>query len=135
VVLRGLPVGADLTLVQGLIHGGAIDTFALGVNGTAAVTFTSADACDTYSAKYPNGIAFKHKGKSYVAFVEKGSEVNVMSGMLQGQLDCGASRCVRAVGADHDWGMGALMKLAGGKNRKVEHIVDALRGDVSDYLV
>lgn len=134
-VLRGLPIDADLTLVQGLIHGGAIDTFALGVNSTAAVTFTSADACDTYFAKYPNGVAFKYKGKSYVAFVEKGSEVNVISGMLQGHLECGASRCVRAVGVDHDWGMGALMKLAAGKNRKVEHIGDGLRGQVSPYLV
>jgi hypothetical protein len=34
------------------------------------------------------------------------------------------------VGADHDWGIGALQKLAGGHGRKVEHIGDGLRGEV-----
>ena len=133
VFLRGLPITADLTLVQSLIHGGAIDTYALGGNGTAAVTFTAADACDAYYAKYPNGLKFKYNGKDYVAYVDKSTDVNVISGMLQGQLACGASRCVRAVGADHDWGMRALIKLAEGKTRKgkVENIVDAWRNEVS----
>jgi hypothetical protein len=60
-------------------------------------------------------------------------DVDVISGMLQGYVDCGASRCVRAVGADEDWGMGALKKLAEGKNRKgkVENITDVYRNGVS----
>lgn len=133
VILRGLPVSADLTLVQSLIHGGAIDTYALGANGTANVTFTTADACDAYYGKYPNGLTVKYKGKNYVVYVEKGTDVNVVSGTLQGHLECGASRCVRAVGADHDWGMAALIKLAEGKTRKgkVEHVSDAWRNEVS----
>lgn len=133
VVLRGLPVSADLTLVHSIIHGGAIDNFALGANGTAQVTFTTPEACDAYYAKYPNGVAVKYKGRSYVVFVEKTTDVNVVSGMLRGQLEAGASRCVRAVGADHDWGMGALIKLAEGKTRKgkLEHIADVWRNEVS----
>lgn len=133
ILLRGLPASADLTLVQSIIHGGAIDNFSLGVNGTAQVTFTTSEACDAYYAKYPNGLTVKYKGKNCVVFVEKAQDVNVVSGMLQGQLDCGASRCVRAVGADHDWGMTALIKLAEGKTRKgkVEHIADIWRSEVS----
>jgi hypothetical protein len=97
------------------------------------VTFTTPEACDAYYTKYPNGIAVKYKGRNCVVFVEKTTDVNVVSGMLQGQLEAGASRCVRAVGADHDWGMGALIKLAEAKTRKgkVEHIADAWRNEVS----
>lgn len=132
VVLRGLPATADLTLVQSIINGGAIDNFALGSNGTAQVTFTTPEACNAYYTKNPNGVVVKYKGRNIVVFVEKTTEVNVISGMLQGQLEAGASRCVRAVGADHDWGMGALVKLAEGKTRKrkVEHIADVWRNEV-----
>jgi hypothetical protein len=132
VILRGLPVATDLTLLQSLIYGGTIDTFALGVNGTASVTFTTSEACDAYYAKYPNGMTFKYKGKGYVVYVEKGKDVDVVSGMLRGHLECGASRCVRATGADEDWGMKALLKLAEGKTRvgKVEHIGDVWRNQV-----
>lgn len=76
---------------------------------------------------------FKHKGRSYTVLVEKCTDVDVISGMLQGYIDCGASRCVRAIGADEDWGMGALKKLAEGKSRKrkVENITDVYRNGVS----
>jgi hypothetical protein len=132
ILLRALPASADLTFVQSVISGGAIDNFALGANGTAQVTFTTPEACDAYCNKYPNGVVVKFKGRNIVLFVEKTTDVNVVSGMLQGQLEAGASRCVRAVGADHDWGMTALIKLAEGKTRKgkVEHIADAWRNEV-----
>lgn len=119
-----------------MIHGGAIDNFALGTNGTAQVTFTTPEACETYCNKYPNGVVVKFKGRNIVLFVDKTTEVNVVSGMLQGQLEAGASRCVRAVGADHDWGVGALIKLAEGKTRKgkVEHIADTWRNEVRPFL-
>jgi hypothetical protein len=68
---------------QSHIYGGAIDTYALGSSGSAAVIFTTADASDTYFAKYPNGVTFKYKGKNVVAVVEKNTGVNVDSGMLR----------------------------------------------------
>lgn len=132
--LSDLPVDADLTLVQSLIHGGSIDDMLLmTASRVAYVRFTSGDACDTYCAKYPNGLMFKHKGRSYTVLVEKCKDVDVISGMLQGYIHCGASRCVRAIGADEDWGMGALKKLAEGKSRKrkVENITDVYRNGVS----
>ena len=132
--LSGLPQNdTDLTLIQSLISGGAIDNFVLAGPGVAYVTFTSGSACDKFCDRYPNGLTFKQQGKSYVVFVDKGKDVDVISGVLQGYIDCGASRCVRAIGADDDWGMRALQKLAEGKTRKgkVESIIDSYRNEVS----
>ena len=105
----------------------------MGASQVAYVRFTSGDACDTYCAKYPNGLTFKYKGRPHTVFVEKCKDADVISGMLQGYIDCGASRCVRAIGVHEDWGMGALMKLAEGKcrKRKVENITDVYRSGVS----
>ena len=105
----------------------------MGTSRVAYVRFTSGDACDAYCAKYPNGLTFKFRGRAHTVFVDKCKEVDVVSGMLQGYIDCGASRCVRAIGADENWGMGALKKLAEGKSRKgkVENITDVDRNGVS----
>jgi hypothetical protein len=105
----------------------------MGASRVAYVRFTSGDACEKYCANYPNGLTFKYRGRSYTISVDKCKDVDVISGMLQGYIDCGASRCVRAIGADEDWGMRALMKLAEGKNRKgkVENITDVYRDRVS----
>jgi hypothetical protein len=104
----------------------------MGASGVAYVRFTSGDACDKYCEKYQNGLTFRYRGRSYTVVVDKCTEVDITSGMLQGYIDCGASRCVRAIGADEDWGMGALKKLAEGKSRKgkVENITDVYRNGI-----
>lgn len=105
----------------------------MGASGVAYIRFTSSDACDGYCRTYPNGLIFKNRGRSHTVFVNKCKDVDVISGMLQTYIDCGATRCVRAIGADEDWGMGALKKLAEGKSRqgKVENITDVYRNGVS----
>jgi hypothetical protein len=102
-------------------------------NVSAYVTLTSGDACDDYFNRYPNGIEFGFSGKKYVAFVERGETVDVMSGMMQGYLDCAASRVVKVSGVDDDWGIVALNKMAEGKNqiRQVESIIDTYHNRVS----
>ena len=133
IILTGLPVNTDLTLVQSLVSGGAIENFTLSPGGkTAYVTFTTGDACDSFYDRYPNGIPFKFESKPYTAFVDKSSDVDVISGVLQGHLDCGATRCVRVAGVDEDWGMRSLHRLAQGSNpqRKVENIVDSYRNGI-----
>jgi hypothetical protein len=132
--LSSLPADADLTLVQSLVHGGAIDDMVLmGASGVAYVRFISGDACDKYCENYQNGLNFRYKGRLHTAFVDKCTEVEIISGMLQGYIDCGASRCVCAIGADEDWSMGGLKILAEGKSRKgkVENITDVYRNGVS----
>ena len=119
--------------MQGLISGGSIDNFILAGPGTVAhVTFTSADACDAFCNKYANGLTFRHDGRSHTVFVDKGKDVDVISSKVQNYMDCGASRCVRAIGVDEDWGMRALYKLAEGKRRKgkVESVTDVYRNEV-----
>ena len=133
IILYNLPTDSDLTLVQSLIHGGAIETFSLTPTKTSAyVTFVSADACDAYFNAHPNGIAFKNPKtrRNHVVYVDRGQDVDVVSSVLQAYRDCQASRVVRATGADEDWGMGALYKLAEAKNRKVENIIDTYRDKV-----
>ena len=133
IILTGLPANTDLTLVQSLVSGGAIENFTLSPGGkTAYVTFTTGDACDGYYDKFPNGISFKFESKPYTAFVDKSSDVDVISGVLQGHLDCGATRCVRLAGVDEDWGMRSLNRLAQGNKpqRKVENIIDSYRNGI-----
>ncbi|KIW69940.1 hypothetical protein PV04_02252 [Phialophora macrospora] len=132
IILSGLPRSADLTLVQSLIHGGAIDCMRLVSSSpespsvSAHVTFISPDACDQYYDKYPNGFDVRHQGKKWPVLVSKRDGVDVVSGMLQGYLECGATRVVKVNNADDDWGIVALNKLAEGKagTRQVEAVHD-----------
>ena len=104
---------------------------------SAFVTFTSADACDKYFQKYPNGFDVRAQGKKWPVLVNKKEDVDVISGMLQGYLDCGASRVVKASNADEDWGIVALSKLAKGKDnntREVEAVFDAYHNEVSSFM-
>ncbi|KIW88373.1 uncharacterized protein Z519_10942 [Cladophialophora bantiana CBS 173.52] len=137
VILSGLPRGADFTLVQSLIHGGAIECMRLSspnaerVTISAHVTFTSPDACDRYFEEYPNGMEVRYQGKRWSVLVHKKEDVDVISGMLQGYLDCGATRVVKVSGADDDWGILALNRLAEGKTgaRQVEAVQDTYHNE------
>ncbi|KIX93263.1 uncharacterized protein Z520_11119 [Fonsecaea multimorphosa CBS 102226] len=138
VILAGLPRGADFTLVQSLIHGGAIESMGLiaskpeHITIAAHVTFTSADACDRYSQEYVKGIELRYQGKKWSIFVHKQEQVDVISGKLQGYLDCGATRVVKVNNVDDDWGIVALNKLAEGKTgtRQVEAVQDTYRNGI-----
>ncbi|KAH0847718.1 hypothetical protein AYO21_07706 [Fonsecaea monophora] len=138
VILTGLPRGADFMLVQSLIHGGAIEGMMLVASIperttiAAHVTFASADACECYCGNYPRGMEIRHQGRKWSVLVHKKEQVDVISGMLQGYLDCGATRVVKVSGADDDWGIVALNKLAEGKpgTRQVEAVQDTYRNGI-----
>ena len=80
VVLENLPAGADLTFVQSLVSGGALENFMISETGSAFVVFTTGDACDAFYDKYPNGITFRYKGKQHTVFVEKDQDVLPITG-------------------------------------------------------
>lgn len=101
---------------------------------TAVVTFTTGAAAKTYYNKYPNGMDVKFQGKKFVAMIDLGDNVDVISGVLRGYLETGATRVVRAVGADEDWAMRALRKIAEEKGRKLEAIVDTFKDEVSKLI-
>ena len=140
VILTGLPAIADNSLITALIHGGAIESFLLtkssesGPTSTAIVTFTNGNAAEAYYDKYPNGLAFKLGMKKYVVYVDKGKDVDVVSGLMRGYLESGASRVVCVSGADEDWSMRALEKIAESKGRKVETIIDTFRDGVRSIV-
>lgn len=141
VLLKGLPALADNSLVAALVHGGSIETYRIlqatdGIRPVdATITFTSGRAAKLYYDKYPNGIKFQFRNKKHVAEVYMGELVDVMSGVMRGYLESGASRVVRAIGADEDWGPIALRKLAMGRSRKLEGIVDRYSDEVSTSSV
>lgn len=84
-----------------------------------------------------NGLVYKKdaKGRELVLFVELSKDVDVVGGLLQGWIDSGVTRCVRAVGVEAKWDMKGLLKVAERKHRKVEKIVDGQNaGGVSTYI-
>lgn len=136
VILIGLPSAADNSLVAGLVHGGPLESFRIVKSSegaafvSAIITFTTGAAAKRYNDKYPNGLPVKVSGKKYVITVNMGENVDVVSGVMRGYLESGATRVVRASGADEDWGMKALRKLAEGKGRKLEAIIDTFKDEV-----
>lgn len=92
--------------------------------------------CTKFYHETSNGLVYEKdaKGRELVLFVELSKDVDVVGGLLQGWIDSGVTRCVRAVGVEAEWGMDGLVKVAERKNRKVEKIVDGQNaGGVSLY--
>ena len=100
--LTNVPSAADATLICSLISGGAIETMSITAN-TAKITFTTGTDAKAFYDKYPNGIDYVFQGQRRSSLVDMGTNVDVISGLMRGYLESGASRVVRAVGADEDW--------------------------------
>lgn len=115
-----------------LVHGGVVESINITPSGSAHILFCDHEACKAFFAKYPNGIDLDKEGK-LTAFVEMGTEVDVISSQLSFSLSVGATRAVRAVGVSMEFSMTKLMQVASVNNRKVEKVVDTcVPGGVSD---
>lgn len=131
-----MPVAIENTQLADLLHGGLLESYRLVKNPTsvvvdAVVLFATSAAAKSFYDKYPNGLEIKMGGKKIVAMVEMGDKVDIISGVMRGYLESGATRVVRAEGADEDWAMRALRKIAETKGRKVEAIIDTVKEAVS----
>ena len=96
----------------------------------------NAKDCKGFYEETANGLVYKKdaKGRELVLFVELTKDVNVVGGLLQGWIDTGITRCVRAVGVESKWDSDGLRKIAERRNRKVERIVDGQNaGGVSTH--
>lgn len=89
---------------------------------SADVLFAYADDCQRYCDASANGIKYKKDGRDLVAFVDKGKDVDIVSGQLSSYLEQGFTRCVRAVDVLDKFAPGDLRMKAEFKNRKVEGI-------------
>ncbi|KAL5362846.1 cryptococcal mannosyltransferase 1-domain-containing protein [Aspergillus floccosus] len=124
VILKGLPSSwSNPAKVLTLIHGGMVESVSITAAGNAHVVFCDADACKAFYNKYPNGIDLDKDRKTTV-FVETGSEVDIVSSQLAFNLSVGATRVVRAVGADLGLSMIQLLQVASVQGRRVEKIID-----------
>ena len=130
IIIKELPRGSTANFVASLVYGGPLEEIHIRSSAagdlSAMVRFMDATDCMNFYDKTANGLVYKKdgKGRELVLFVELCKDVDVVGGLLQGWIESGVTRCVRAVGVEAEWGMEGLQKVAERKNRKVEKIVD-----------
>lgn len=132
VIIHNLPLGSTANFVQSLVFGGPIEQITL-ASSSAAVVFVDADDTRKYYDATANGLVYKKEGdEEHFVLVELAKDVDVVGGLLREMIEKSATRCVKAIGVEEDWGMPALWKMAERKGRKVENIVEGVNaGGVS----
>ena len=140
VIIKDLPRDSTATFVTSLVYGGPMEDIQIrstaAGNLSAAVRFMNAKDCKKFYEETANGLVYKKdaKGRELVLFVELAKDVDVVGGLLQGWIDTGITRCVRAVGVESTWNSDGLRKIAERKNRRLEKIVDGQNaGGVSTH--
>ncbi|MCJ1465500.1 hypothetical protein MMC07_004118 [Pseudocyphellaria aurata] len=109
------------SLVASLVWGGIIEEIQV-KSSSADVLFADGDDCQTYFEATAGGIKYTRDGRDTVVSVEKGRDVDVISGRLDTYLQRGFTRCVRAVDVLETFTLADLWTKAKLKNRKVEGI-------------
>ncbi|EFW15556.1 hypothetical protein D8B26_002341 [Coccidioides posadasii str. Silveira] len=126
VILSPIPESfASPSKVFSLIHGGRIESVRYFPQSKSAhVLFCDPAACQRYYDKYPNGIEVNVSGRKAIIFVDWHKEVDIVSSRLRESLRLGATRVVRAVGADLALNMKELADLPERLNFKLEKVID-----------
>ena len=125
-----MPSNASVTTVAGLVFGGPLEEIILRTSAsgtqTANVRFMDAQDCQKYYDETSNGVVYGKDpaGRELVSFVKLAQDVDVVGGMLRTWIEQGATRCVRTVGVDEDWGIEGLKKHAEQKGRVLEGITE-----------
>lgn len=112
-----------------LIWGGPVESLEFTPGNTfAMVKFMKPTDCAAFYEGTANGIQLTESrddgGLGNVVWVEPDEGVFSINEQLESLIKNMATRVVRAVGVDSDWGMPALFKIASEHNRVVEDIVD-----------
>ncbi|MCJ1390118.1 hypothetical protein MMC18_002976 [Xylographa bjoerkii] len=132
-IISGLPIPSSSKFVASLVYGGLVENIVMKPNGIAEVLFVKPDECFRFCDDNKNGLVYgkgvyeKHKNRDLFVLVKPHADVDVVGGKLGELILQGATRCVRVVWVDLDYTTHDLWKLAEGKNRKVEHIVDTTK--------
>lgn len=95
-------------------------------SSTALVKFLTADGCKKYYDETKNGIEVVGDSKSVVIFVELAEGPNSINDVIQGCIDGGVTRCVRAIGKV-DYTDAQLMDLARGISQSNKRDVDCIK--------
>ena len=120
VILKGLSSPVP-SLVASIVFGGPLESIHI-KDTSATVLFLHAEDCQKFFDATENGVPFERDGRKQVAFVEKGTEVDVVGGLLGGFIKHGYTRCVRVIDVDSNFPGQRLWEKAQLKNRKVESI-------------
>lgn len=95
-------------------------------SSNALVKFLTADGCKKFHADTVNGIEVAGDKKSAVVFVELAEGPNSTNDVIQGCIDNGMTRCVRAIGKV-DYTDAQLMGFAKGKSQINKREVDCIK--------
>ena len=122
VTLTRLPPTSTARTVASLVWGGLISsinyTFA---SSAATVYFVNASDCIRYYGEVAHGIDFPGDSLRIVQ-VDISMTDEPISDHVRKLVDCGCTRCVRAMGIDRSWNVKELSELAQARGRRLEHV-------------
>ncbi|EUC48002.1 hypothetical protein COCMIDRAFT_34565 [Bipolaris oryzae ATCC 44560] len=127
-ILKGVSAVTNINQLQALVWGGRLESISMPEPGSsnALVKFLTPDGCKKYHADTINGIEVVGDKKSAVVFVELAEGPNSTNDIIQGCIDNGMTRCVRAIGKV-DYTDAQLMELAKGKSQVNKRVVDRIK--------
>lgn len=131
IIFHGLPKETDYTLVQSLIHAGAIEKLDI-INAQSSTTeaevfFVSPGHCQSYYEQHKDGIEFHYHGKEYRIEIERGQHPDELPDFISGAIACGATRVLHLSNVGYGFDLNIVIERA--KDR-VEIIIDTYRGGV-----
>ncbi|EMD63549.1 hypothetical protein COCSADRAFT_190788 [Bipolaris sorokiniana ND90Pr] len=127
-ILKGVSAVTSINQLQALVWGGRLESISMPEPGSsnALVKFLTADGCKKYHADTVNGIEVVGDKKSAVVFVGLVEGPNSTNDVIQGCIDTGMTRCIRAIGKV-DCTDAQLMELAKGKSQVSKREVDCIK--------
>ncbi|XP_014552893.1 hypothetical protein COCVIDRAFT_41025 [Bipolaris victoriae FI3] len=127
-ILKGVSAVTSINQLQALVWGGRLESISMPEPGSsnALVKFLTADGCKKFHADTVNGIEVAGDKKSAVVFVELAEGPNSTNDVIQGCIDNGMTRCVRAIGKV-DYTDAQLMGFAKGKSQINKREVDCIK--------
>lgn len=126
ILLSGVSWTKSIHNLQGCVWGGKLESIALPQPGSsfAMVKFLTVEGCQKFFDATANGIEIPDS-KALVT-VQKHQGPNSVNDVLKNCSEGDASRCVRVVDADSDWGDTALRRIAIGTS-KIKREIDIIK--------
>lgn len=131
VIIRNLPYNATPSLVASIVSGGPLER--VDVKGsmekasTARVLFLHAKDCQKFYDVTANGLDYIFEDRRGVADVDKGTDVDVVSGQARTYIQLGTTRCVRVMdirsGLKDEELKKKFREKAASHNRMVEDVI------------
>lgn len=125
VKLTNLPTTSTLKSVLALVWGGRVEAIEYtDGNKYAFITFMKPEDCKAYYEATSNGIEYPGSDERIIWVESDPQGVMAINEALDNLIRNNATRVIRAVGVDSDWGIMGLDKIASANNRLVVEILD-----------